>query len=396
MTLTRIKSWIPGEILTAADLNAEFNNLLGNPTTLISPLQAALDFNNHRSYNFVLEHTVADPPPSPASEGRLFYDAVTDQVKVDTGTAIQVVGPGVIVTSTSTATSTSTSGSVVTVMGGMGTHVKGLHGTISSNLATFQAFEFLFQSTSPSLPSYLMTGMKDVSFTINCQTAGPVAGGRDVPGGLTGTQAHYYAITTGENSTSPAGTVSSLSPHTSDGGPALPTSYVGWAYLCSAVYNVTSSVPAVLSQTVCGGQTHLITTSNFAGAGQGNGAGVPIVASAGTSSVETSVRVDAYVPAMAPSYFLQHVGSGGLTSAGGSNVEVQTVLEEDFQRPIHTLRTRQYGVAGGMTFQGHSVVSVPNTNAPASFVYYTIATAGSGTPQVYLNVTGYMNSNGDA
>jgi hypothetical protein len=383
MTLTRIKTWVPGDILTAADLNAEFNNLLANATTLISPLQGDVNFDNHQAQNLILEHVIANPTPTPATEGHLFYDTVTDEVKVDTGAAIRVVGPGI--------TSTSTSGSAT---GGVGSRVTRLQGTISANLATFQAYEFLFQSTNPLLGTYLMTGMQNVSFTVNCQTAGPAAGGRDVPGALTGAQAHYYAITTGYNSTAPAGTISSRSPYTSDGGPALPTSYVGWAYLCSAVYTVASSVPAVLSQTVCGAHTYLITTSNLAGAGQGNGAGVPILASAG-SSVETSVRVDAYVPAMAPSYFLQHVGSGGLTTAGGTDIEVQTVLEEDFQRPRHTLRTRQYGVTNGQSLQGHSVVSMPNVNTPASFVYYTIAVALSGVPQVYLNVTGHMNSNGD-
>ena len=43
MALGRVKTWI-SEILTAADLNAEFNNILNNATSLISPLTAALDF----------------------------------------------------------------------------------------------------------------------------------------------------------------------------------------------------------------------------------------------------------------------------------------------------------------------------------------------------------------
>ena len=42
MALARIKTWI-AEILTAADLNAEFNNILNNALTLISPLTGSLD-----------------------------------------------------------------------------------------------------------------------------------------------------------------------------------------------------------------------------------------------------------------------------------------------------------------------------------------------------------------
>lgn len=43
MALARVKTWISGEVLTASDLNAEYNNILNNPVSLISPLTAALD-----------------------------------------------------------------------------------------------------------------------------------------------------------------------------------------------------------------------------------------------------------------------------------------------------------------------------------------------------------------
>lgn len=42
MALGRVKTWI-SEILTAADLNAEFNNILNNATSLISPATGAWD-----------------------------------------------------------------------------------------------------------------------------------------------------------------------------------------------------------------------------------------------------------------------------------------------------------------------------------------------------------------
>jgi len=43
MALSRIKTWAAGEILTAADLNAEYNNILNNALSLFSPLTGNLD-----------------------------------------------------------------------------------------------------------------------------------------------------------------------------------------------------------------------------------------------------------------------------------------------------------------------------------------------------------------
>jgi hypothetical protein len=45
MSLARVKVWIPGDVLTAADLNGEFNNIINNPITLISPSTGAINFN---------------------------------------------------------------------------------------------------------------------------------------------------------------------------------------------------------------------------------------------------------------------------------------------------------------------------------------------------------------
>ena len=42
MALARVKTWVQ-EILTAADLNAEFDNILNNPISLISPLVSSLN-----------------------------------------------------------------------------------------------------------------------------------------------------------------------------------------------------------------------------------------------------------------------------------------------------------------------------------------------------------------
>jgi len=374
MTLARVHTWIAGESLTAAALNAEFNNILANGTQLISPLSANLNFARNQATNLVLENLGSDPVTS--SPGRVYFNTGTAQVMVDTGAGIQIVGPN------STARS------------GVGSRVRGLFGSISTNVATFQAFEFLFQTTNPASGSFLMSGMNNVTFTVNCQTAGVTAGGRDQAAAFAASEVHWYAITTGFASTTPAGIISKKTPFTSDGGPTLPTSYVGWAYLCSAVYTSLSSAPSVPVQRVQGQQTYLLTTSNFAGAGQGNGAGVPILTAA-TAEVETSVLVNAAVPSIAISYQLQHVGTGGLTSAGGTNLRCQSVIEQDFSVPLQTVDTRIDGVTSGRLNHDNSVVTMPNTNIPASFVYYNVATTGFGSALLNMNVIGYTNINGD-
>jgi hypothetical protein len=43
MALSRVKTWSSGEVLTASDLNTEFNNIITNASSLFSPLTAGLD-----------------------------------------------------------------------------------------------------------------------------------------------------------------------------------------------------------------------------------------------------------------------------------------------------------------------------------------------------------------
>ena len=47
MALSRVKTWIAGETLSASDLNTEFSNIITNPMSLISPLTGSLDIDGN-------------------------------------------------------------------------------------------------------------------------------------------------------------------------------------------------------------------------------------------------------------------------------------------------------------------------------------------------------------
>ncbi|MFN3075385.1 MAG: hypothetical protein ABT940_00615 [Alphaproteobacteria bacterium] len=57
MSLSRVKTWTLGDVLSAADLNAEFNNILDNAASLISPATANLDLDGYTLIDAVYKHT---------------------------------------------------------------------------------------------------------------------------------------------------------------------------------------------------------------------------------------------------------------------------------------------------------------------------------------------------
>lgn len=87
MALARVHSWIGGEILTATDLNAEFNSILNNALSLISPLTGTLNFNNNQATNFLLERRAS--VATAGNEGRLYYRTDIDIPQTDDGAAIR-------------------------------------------------------------------------------------------------------------------------------------------------------------------------------------------------------------------------------------------------------------------------------------------------------------------
>ena len=98
MSLSRIKVWNSGDVLSASDLNAEFNNILNNATSLITPLTATLNANSNIISNAIHTHTVlsfASLDTSPdVSGGTVFKTANTSATTItmlDGGTNGQFV-----------------------------------------------------------------------------------------------------------------------------------------------------------------------------------------------------------------------------------------------------------------------------------------------------------------
>ena len=89
MALSRVTTWNSGDVLTAAALNGEFNNVLNNALTLISPLTGNLDVNLKQLLNVALEPRASAPTAGTA--GRVSFNTVETQLNVDDATNIRRV-----------------------------------------------------------------------------------------------------------------------------------------------------------------------------------------------------------------------------------------------------------------------------------------------------------------
>ena len=98
MSLARLKTWVLGEVLSASDLNAEFNNILNNATSLVSPVTANLDLDGYTLIDPVYRHTVqtyaaGDATPA-VSGGTVFKTANASPTTItmfDSGVEGQVI-----------------------------------------------------------------------------------------------------------------------------------------------------------------------------------------------------------------------------------------------------------------------------------------------------------------
>src|SRR5215475_2453120 len=231
MALGRAKTSNPGDILTASDLNGDFNNILNNPISLISPTTGAINFNAQA-------HTGLLPSAITGSS------AGNNQVLFTTG------GNGKFT-------------NLSQLSGDLNSFLN-LTGTISTAAAatnaTFQFDRAVFVTTD-----YAVTAVCSATsaFVINCQNAGPTSGGKDQAGAFQSTDVYWYAITTGAGSTAPQGIASSQPPSV---GPTLPSSYSMLVYLGVSKYSTLSSVPA-FPQNVSGNKYYCNQIQNYVTAG---------------------------------------------------------------------------------------------------------------------------------
>ena len=89
MSLARVTVWSAGQVLTAAALNGEFDNILNNPGTLISPISANLNFGNFQAVNMRLENVTSTI--AAAQIGRVVFNTSDNTINVDDGTNIHRV-----------------------------------------------------------------------------------------------------------------------------------------------------------------------------------------------------------------------------------------------------------------------------------------------------------------
>ena len=89
MALSRVTTWSSGDVLTAAALNGEFNNLINGGVAIVSPYTATMDANNKQTVNFILEKLAA--ALTPANTGRLYYRTDNLLPEYDTGTNTRTI-----------------------------------------------------------------------------------------------------------------------------------------------------------------------------------------------------------------------------------------------------------------------------------------------------------------
>lgn len=357
MALSRSTVWVTGQVLTATDLNNEFDNILNNPVPLISPVSTTIDFNLNQAQKFVIEKGAVNPATT--SAGRLFYNTGSNTLYADNGTTLDRIGPG-----TNTAA---------------GSRVKGLIGSVAANVATFTADEIVLRTTGnlkdASYPVTCTSG-----FSVNSQTVGTVAGGRDTAGVFASTYVYWYAISTGANSTACQGIVSTVPPNA--GGPTLPTSYSAYAFLAGSAYTSSSSAAA----------------RNFLQRGSWSYFSSPTnLVSSGTATTEATIALKSFVPPEVLTFSVAHRGTGGGADASG-NIQVSHTIRAIAGTIFHqadtimALNSTSLGSAGIHII--NETVNVPNLNAIPTIYYMSSFFAGSA-PSVTLDILGWQNPNGD-
>ena len=355
MAISRITTWADGQVLTAADLNAEFNNILNNALNLISPLTGNLNFNNNQATNLRLEN--ATGVSASTQLGRVWYDTALGQII--TPSTLSGVSAGLIVGPNT----------------GIG-RVQGLTGSIVSNIGSFAAASY--QMYNPTF-KFTVGVTATSSFSINTQTAGPIVGGRDQAAAFSSTDVHFYAITTGVGSTSIAGVCSSNPPPT---GPAAFQD--AWVYLCSAKYSTGSSGVTMTSYLVQGSKVKAF--ESFAA--------VLSITSSADGTVGTNISP--WIPRTATQIDFA-LNLGGIASTDGRLEVTQGIFTSTAEGYGYFTNTviKSTTVSGFQHQTGQHITLPVVQTTPMVYPINHGITTSVGTPLLTISWNGYTVPNGD-
>ena len=257
--------------------------------------------------------------------------------------------------------------------------VQGLTGSIILNIGSFAAQGYQLISTS-GITSLSATS----SYSIDTRTAGPIANGRDQAAVFASTDVHFYAITTGGNSTRAAGICSSVAPPT---GPTLPAGYTAWAYLASAKYAVATSVTTA-DATVRGNQLY------------GNSPATVLSSGGSVTGVDVLVDLTSHVPSIAPSYTVNVHSVGGMSRAAGGILDIdhyiRTSAGGSAAAVFKTLSGSSTNTAANQSVRAGSLtLTIPNVNTPPSCYYNQFVNTGT-SAAISIRITGYSVPNADS
>jgi len=203
------------------------------------------------------------------------------------------------------------------------------------------------------------------AFTVDLGTAGPIVNGRDIAAVFASTYVHWYAITTGLGSTTPAGIVSTATPPT---GPVMPTSYSAWTYLGGSIYTSAS--------------TTIASDHNFRGAwGFYNVRQVTVTN--GNTTAENTVSLALVAP---PNHLeSQHTVQTHLRQDNGQTFALRVVSGSNF----HITSTVASAINAIVTFTER----LPNINN--NFIWLLSSAGASALDGVQMSFQGYKMPNGD-
>ena len=300
MAIARVKVWVANEVLTASDLNSEFNNVLDSALALISPLTGTLNFNGNQATNLRFENQSATQ--SAAAEGVVYWHSTEDALHISSGTvqmrvpALAAIQHGELVGIISPSgsgnngattysriqlgTGLSISGTVlsassVTQASGSWA-IRGLSGNVTATTISVDAHSVVLRNNNGETVVHHDAG----GLLLDSGASG--LNGRDQAGAFSASQTlHAYYIS---NVTTIATVLADSAPPT---GPDLTTlagfsGYTYWAYIAPVPWNASSNFYLA---TLAGGWVHY--------------QGGRRVLSAGTGTTETSVDCSAFVPVQA-------------------------------------------------------------------------------------------------